>query len=57
MQFLKVHIQYLGHLISGQGIEPGTEKIQTVKEMSTPRNSKEVKQFLALVGHCLKFIV
>ena len=31
--FLKVHIQYLGHLISGEGIEPLPEKLESIKQM------------------------
>ena len=29
--FLKAHIQYLGHIISGEGIEPVPEKIRKLK--------------------------
>ena len=54
--FFKQHIQYLGHLISGQGIEPLPEKLQSVKEMPPPRTPKEIRQFLGLVGYYRKFI-
>ena len=40
--FLKAHIKYLGHLISGQGLEPLPEKLESVKEITPPRNPKEV---------------
>ena len=33
MQFPKAHVQYLGHLISGQGIEPVAEKLESVRDM------------------------
>ena len=46
----------LGHLISGQGIEPLPEKLESFKGMPPPRNPKEVKQFLGLVGCYHKFI-
>ena len=53
---MKAHIQYLGHLISGQGIEPVPEKLETIKEMPSPTTPKEVRRFLGMVGYYRKFI-
>ena len=47
--FLKRHIQYLGHLISETGIEPLPERLSSLQDMSLSRNLKEVKQFLGFV--------
>ena len=44
--FLKKHIQYLGHIISGKGITPMPEKLACIKDMPPPKTAKEVKQFL-----------
>ena len=54
--FLKKHVQYLGHLISGEGIEPVPEKLESIKQMPTPQTPKEIKQFLGLIGYYRKFI-
>ena len=54
--FLKKHIQYLGHNITGSGIKPVPEKIESIKSMPAPTNPTEVKQFLGLVGYYHKFI-
>ena len=54
--FLKAHVQYLGHLISGKGIKPVPEKLESIKNMPSPTTSKEVKQFLGLIGYYRKFI-
>ena len=36
MQFsLRKHIQYLGHLVSGDGIEPLPEKLEAVEKHAT----------------------
>ena len=48
--FFKKHIQYLGHLVSGDGIEPLPEKLEAVENMPPPKTPKEVRQFLGLVG-------
>ena len=49
--FFKKHIQYLGHLISVEGIKPLPEKRESIAKMPAPKNPKEVKQFLGLVGY------
>ena len=54
--FMKLHIEYLGHLISENNIEPMPEKLSAIKEMPAPRSPKEIKQFLGLVGYYRKFI-
>ena len=54
--FMKMHVKYLGHLISEKGIEPMPDKLATIKEMPAPRYPKEIKQFLGLVGYYRKFI-
>ena len=55
--FLKKHIQYLGHIVSGDGIRPVPEKLNnSIQNMPRPYTSTEVKQFLGLVGYYQKFI-
>ena len=54
--YFKTHVQYLGHLVSGNGIRPLPEKLESVKKMPAPTTPKEVKQFLGLVGYYKKFI-
>ena len=54
--FFKKHIHYLGHLISADGIRPLKDKLDSIRDMPAPRNAKEVKQFLGLVGYYRKFV-
>ena len=54
--FFKKHIQYLGHLISDEGIQPLPEKLESIVKMPIPQNAKQVKQFLGLVGYYRKFV-
>ena len=54
--FLKKHIQYLGHIVLGKGITPMPEKLACIKEMPPPKTPKEVKQFLGLIGYYHKFV-
>ena len=54
--FFKKHIHYLGHLISADGIRPLKDKLDSIHDMPAPCNSKEVKQFLGLIGYYRKFV-
>ena len=54
--FLKKHIQYLGHIISGEGITLLPEKLYSIQKMLPPLTPKEVKQFLGLIGYYRKFV-
>ena len=54
--FFKKHIQYLRHFLSEEGIQPLPEKLESISKMPTPKNAKQVKQFLGLVGYYRKFV-
>ena len=56
VNFLKKHIQYLGHIVSGKGITPMPEKLECICNMPPPKTPKEVKQFLGLIGYYHKFV-
>ena len=47
--FFKKHIQYLGHLISDEGIQPLSEKLESIAKMPVPQNAKQVK---TIFGTC-----
>ena len=53
--FFKKKLQYLGHLVL-EGVWHIPEKLESIQNMSVPRNAKEVKQFLGLVGYYQKFV-
>ena len=41
--YFKTHVQYLGPLVSGKGIKPLPEKLESVKRMPAPTTLKEIK--------------
>ena len=55
--FLKAHVQYLGHYISGQGLEPIPEKLESLQQMPPPTDLTETRTFLGFVGYYRKFIL
>ena len=54
--FFKLHMEYLGHLISGTGICPLEQKIQAILELAHPTNITQVYHILGLANYYRKFI-
>ena len=54
--YLKRHIQYLGHVVLGEGITPLPEKLNSIQKMLPPESPKEIKQFLGVIGYYRKFV-
>ncbi|UYV81477.1 K02A2.6-like, partial [Cordylochernes scorpioides] len=54
--FLQKEIEYLGHLVTGEGIRPLDHKVQAIQKAKTPTNISELRSFLGLVNFYGKFI-
>ncbi|KAA0033837.1 Ty3/gypsy retrotransposon protein [Cucumis melo var. makuwa] len=54
--FAQHKIEYLGHVISGEGVEVDPEKIKSIVEWPVPTNIKEVRGFLGLTGYYRRFV-
>ena len=55
-RFSVLQVEYLGHIISEQGVSVDPAKIQAVIEWPTPTTAKGVRGFLGLAGYYQKFI-
>lgn len=49
-------LEYLGHIISGQGVEMDPKKVEAVMAWPVPKTQKQVRSFLGLVGYYQRFI-
>ncbi|GJX05300.1 ty3-gypsy retrotransposon protein [Tanacetum coccineum] len=49
-------LEYLGHIISGVGVEVDPKKIAAVSEWPTPKTQRQVRGFLGLAGYYRRFI-
>ena len=50
-EFFKIKLDFLGHVISREGISPQPRKIQSVVEWPRPTSVKEVQQFMGLANY------
>lgn len=55
-EFLRKEVNYLGHVITNEGIKPDPAKITAVKEFPTPKCEKDIQSFLGLAGYYRRFI-
>ena len=54
--FLKSKLEYLGHEISGDGVQPGDKKMQVVINFTPPENVHGARQFVGLASYFRKFV-
>ena len=55
-EFLRRETEFLGHVITPQGIKPDPTKITKILDWKIPATQKETKQFLGLTGYYRRFI-
>ena len=49
-------MEYLGHIISNEGLSVDTQKVKAVMEWPTPKSKQHVQSFLGFVSYYRKFI-
>ena len=54
--FGRSHIEYLGHVISKDGIAPNPDKVRAVQKIPPPKTVKQVRSILGLIGYYRGYI-
>eukprot|EP00253_Pinus_taeda_P022926 PITA_22926 len=54
--FYKEQIQYLGHIITKEGIAVDPEKIRTIMEWPIPKDVADIRSFMGLAGYYRRFV-
>lgn len=55
-QFFKTEIEYLGYMVSPEGITLSKRQINAIENFPQPRNMLEVQRFLGLANYFRKFV-
>ncbi|GJP46783.1 hypothetical protein CLOM_g6026 [Closterium sp. NIES-68] len=55
-EFALEKVQFLGHLVSAQGVHVDPKKIEAVRTWKTPENVKELQQFLGFANYYNRFV-
>jgi hypothetical protein len=55
-EFLRKEVEFLGHVITPDGIKPNPKKIEAIKKFPIPKTVKDIKSFLGLLGYYRRFI-
>ena len=54
--FFKDKIQYLGHVVTKEGISVDPEKIWAIEDWSVPKDVTDVRSFMGITGYYRRFI-
>ena len=54
--FLTQQVEYLGHIITPQGIKPNPEREKAVRDFPVPTSLKDVRAFVGLASYYRRFI-
>ena len=49
-------VEYLGHVVSSEGVSTDPRKIQAITDWPTPRTAKEVQSFVGLCSYYRRFV-
>ena len=54
-QFKVKQVTWMGHLLSSTGISPHPDRVQAIKEMTSPQDVKGVQRFLGTCNYLSRF--
>ena len=55
-EFFMKQLQFLGHTVSAEGIQPDFDKIRVICEMPHPQCVKDVRAFLGMCGYYRRYV-
>lgn len=55
-RFFAKETDYLGHILTTDGIKPNPAKVESIQKLKLPETQKQIKSFLGTTGYYRKFI-
>ena len=55
-RFCQTELQYLGHVVSDQGVKTDPEKVEAIRNTPPPQNLRELRRFLGMVSWYRRYI-
>lgn len=55
-EFLRKEVEFLGHVVTTEGVKPNPTKVEAVKNWPLPKTPKELKSFLGTISYYRRFI-
>ena len=54
--FLKREVNYLGHVVSPNGIKPDPAKVEALQQLEPPTDARGIRSFIGMTGYYRRFI-
>lgn len=55
-EFLRKEVEFLGHVVTTEGVKPNPKKVEAVENWPLPKTPKELKSFLGTISYYRRFI-
>src|SRR5262245_62372806 len=55
-EFVKSSLDYLGHIVSADGVQPNAQKVEAIAAMPPPKDIKQVRSFLGGISYYREYV-
>ena len=49
--FCTTQLEYLGHIVNIQGVQPSTKKVEAILKIATPKTRRQLRRFIGMVNY------